>query len=165
MQMLQLKDTPAHVTSYNSRGERHGEEVVPAADLAFKIKVHNSVLDQINPILKEVLFRKPSKGEQGELEIGDGLTKLRLPDVLMPMKLAHKFPGYTLSVGTGLGKTKPRMIHPVELSKFSIEPAEGGSVEISLKAAFEADEDTASLGLLVQQDVVISLDPPKESEA
>jgi len=163
MKMFELKDAAAHVTSYNSRGERHGEEVVPAADLALKVKVHNSKLDQIDPNLKEVLFRKPTKGEQGELEIGDGMTKLRLPRVCMPLKLSEKLPGYTLSVGTGLGKSKPRVITPVELSKFAVEPQEGGSVEITFKAAFEADEDTASLGLLVQQDVVITLNPPKEA--
>lgn len=154
------------IASYNPRAEKHGDENVPAGDLKLDVTCHSSILDVFDKGLRKTLYRKPGPGEQPELPLGnsDGLTALKLPH-LGPLKWDEDFPGYSLTITPGMGLTEPLRITDVELSKFVIEPMDGGSVRIVLSASFHPDAAlSGALCALIQETVEVSLTPPSKDD-
>lgn len=80
--MFQLEKHDSAIANVNQRIERHGEERELAADIKFTTSAGNTLLDSIEKGLKEALFRKPGKGEQQDLPIGDTpLSAVKFPSL------------------------------------------------------------------------------------
>jgi hypothetical protein len=157
-----LKKQQAKISSFNPRAEKHGDENVPAGDIKFEVKAHSSVLDTFDPSYRPFLFRKADLvGEQQPLLEGDKLTALSKPN-LKPLSLDEDFPGYTLTIGSGLDSIEPLVLTDVELSSFKFEAIEGGSVSITFNATVHGDaDDFGAICQQIQNLVDITLDPPK----
>lgn len=160
--MFELDQTQIRILNFNPRVEKHGEENVPAGDLKIEVTVHNGVLDAFDKSLRSMLYRKPTKGEQTDLEFpgSDGMTQLRLPH-LAPQKWDEDFPGYTIKIIEGMGLSDPITLTGCELSHFTFEAKEGGSVQITFRASFQHDRGQAgALCELIQETVEASVIPP-----
>jgi len=157
-----LQNHQAKIASFNPRAEKHGDENVPAGDIKFEVKAHSSVLDLFDPSYRTFLFRKADlAGEQQPLLEGDKLTALAKPK-LKPLSLEEDFPGYTLTIGSGLEAIEPLVLSDVELSSFKFEPIEGGSVGITFSATVHGDaDDFGEICQQIQNLVDITLEPPK----
>lgn len=161
--MFQLEKHDSAIANVNQRIERHGEDRELAADIKFTTNAGNGLLDSIEKGLKEALFRKPGKGEQQDLPIGDTpLSAVKFPS-LEPLKLAHEFLGYELQIDGLLEGVEPIVLVDVKLKKFVIEPKEGGSVGLSFTASANVTPDElAELSeALIREDVLLTLTPPK----
>lgn len=161
--MFQLQQHEAAIANVNQRIERHGDERELAADIKFTTSAGNALLDEFDKGLKEALFRKPGKGEQQDLPIGDNpLTAVKFPS-LEPLKLAYEFTGYELQIDGLLEGTESIVMVDVKLKKFVIEPKEGGSVELSFTASagVSPDELAELSNALIREDVLLTLTPPK----
>lgn len=165
--MFALKDNPASISNVNQRIERHGDERALAVDIKFALSTDNTVLDHFVNGLREALFRKPGKGEQQVLPIGDNpFTAVKFP-ALEAQRLAHEFCAYELQIDGLLDATPPIILVDVKLKKFVADPKEGGSVELTFTATANAQPDEiAELSeALIREDVRITLIPPaKQAE-
>lgn len=161
MSQFQLCRQVAKIDSFNPRAEKHGDENVPAGDIKFTTTGHSSMLDAFNRGLRPLLYRKADLvGEQQALLEGDDLTALAMPN-LKPLRLDEDYPGYRLEISEGLEFSRPIVMDDVELSGFVFEPAEGGSVKISFRAACHPDEEiSGALCQLIQESPYITLVPP-----
>ncbi len=152
------------VLSFNPRAEKHGDENVLAGDLKLETVCHSSALNHFDPSWRKFLYRKPAVGEQTEMvfEKGDELTQRRNPK-LSPFKLDEDFPGYAVEIVSGLALDETLKLGDVELSKFTFEALDGGSVRITFSASFHPDGRTSGkLCQLIQESVEMSLTPPSK---
>lgn len=163
--MFSLENQQVKIVHFNARAEKHGDENVKAGDLKIECRMHSSVLDHFDKGLRKVLYRKPAAGEQTDLPLGDdGLTARKLPR-LAPLKWDEDFPGYHLSIVTGLALDEALKLDDVELSNFVFEPMDGGSIAITFRASLYPDGRTAGkLFQLVQETVEVTLTPPDAGE-
>lgn len=163
--MFSIENQQVKIASFNPRCEKHGDENVKAGDLKIECTMHSSVLDCFDKSLRKLLYRKPASGEQTDLPLGDdGLTARKLPR-LAPLKWDEDFPGYDLSIVTGLAVDEILILKDVELSNFVFEAMDGGSVAITFRASFHPDgRASGKLCQLVQETVEITLQPPDADE-
>lgn len=160
--MFNLTNTDAKLANLNPRAEKHGEENALACDIKLEIECHSTVLDHFDKSLRKLLYRKPALGEQEGLPFAgdDQLTALRLPS-LANLKWVEDFPGYTLTFSAGLGASDLQVIDDVELSNFTFEAVEGGSVLVTVRATCHPTPDQIGiLSTLIQETVQITLEPP-----
>lgn len=159
--MFGLEKQQVKIVNYNSRKEKHGDESVLAGDLKVESTCANSVLDHFDKSLRKMLYRKP-KGvaEQTNLELGDdGLTELKMPH-LAPQKWDDSFPGYTLAIDPD-GLSDPLEFDDVELTGFTFEALQGGSVKVTFTAKLHPDKEQAGeLCALSQEEIEITLTAP-----
>ncbi|MGO1069286.1 hypothetical protein [Lysobacter sp. CA199] len=161
--MFSLEDMPAKVSSFNPRAEKHGDDNVPAGDIKFEVNAHSSILDHFHKGLRKFLFCKPRVGDQPGLPFkdNDDLTALNIPS-LKPLRLDEDFTGYELQVTTGLETSERITLKGVKLSNFAFEAINGGAVKMSFSASAHPDDKQAGrLYLLIQNEVDITLIPPK----
>lgn len=164
--MFEVSERSAIVANVNFRAERHGDENKTAVDIKIELDAHKSALKHFDPALVDFLFREPAAGEQQRLDVdeeGDKSTALRVPKI-GALKWDEKFPGYELTLVEGMGLKKPLQM-VVDLSKFSFEAREGGSVGISFSASGHPDpKQSACLVEQIQENVTITLVAPKAAE-
>jgi hypothetical protein len=161
--MFELSERNAIVSNVNFRAERHGDENKTAVDIKVELDAHKSALKHFDPALVDFLFREPAVGEQQRLDVddeSDKRTALRVPRI-GALKWDEKFPGYELTIVEGMGLKKPLQM-VVDLSKFSFEAKEGGSVAITFTASGHPDgKQSASLVEQIQEQVTLTLVAPK----
>jgi hypothetical protein len=138
--------TAVAFTNANVRRELHGEEHVRAVDIAMSMKGENTLLDLIEPGLREHHFcnRAMTAGQE------------TLPDVVIPLpnvrhaKLPTKFQyakgekwrGYRFVLDFGLGGDSNLDFSDCVLTGIWYELSEGGSVEIGWTIQYNGEELT-----------------------
>ncbi|AVY67197.1 hypothetical protein [Xanthomonas translucens] len=160
--MFQLDKHDVAFSNLNLRKENHGEDKVPAADLTFDFQAANTVLALIDPALVPAFFRKPAKGEQQALPIdGNGLTALNLP-FLGEQKIAAKFEGYEVMVGSLLEHIDPLFFADAKVKSISWKALEGGSVsmKLTISVRIEEDDDAPLLAAWRRGTARLTLTPP-----
>lgn len=161
--MLTLEKQKAKLTNLNARSEKHGEEHVGAADLAFTFDASNDVLSEFDPALKSSLYRKPdSNGDQGELlEGGPGwMPKLRFP-LMSAFKWKATLEKASLLISHGRHQVEFAEIKTADAWAF--EPKDGGTVSVSFRVQCYPDEkQIGRLFSMIQEDVELTLSPPIE---
>jgi hypothetical protein len=165
MSMFALEKQPAKLVTFTPGKNFHGsDEKVAAGSIRLEVVCANDALDSFYPGLKAMLFRKRSSDEpaptNGDLFPGE-LTARRMPH-LQPIKWDEEFPGYELEISAGLEASEAVCITEAKLSKFVIEPMDGGSCRIGFSAAAEMDspEDSGQLCWWIQDQVELTLTPP-----
>lgn len=163
--MFQVNAAHTKVIKFSPRMENHGDELQLAGDLKCETVLPRSVLDGFDPSLRKALYRKPdAKGEQGQLPMDDGLTELRMPR-LAALQWDEKFPGYKASFESGLAVNDPIHLHKITVSKFAIEPLNGGSVRVIYNLSMLLDGRTSGkLCQLIQGEIELTLVPPTKEE-
>lgn len=140
-------------TNANVRRELHGEEHVRAVDLAMTISGENTLLDLIEPGLREHHYcNKAMKAGQEVLpEVVIPLPNLRHPK--LPEKVHYakgeKWRGYRFVLDFGLGDDESNLdFSDCVLTGIWYELAEGGSCTIGFTIQYNGDEltDDATYG-------------------
>ena len=162
---------PVTITSVNPRSERHGpEELHPAVDIGICLVTGNNILSALDGKLLDALYTKNANTDQGGQQSLDGVEQMAtLPNLKFPMMGALKWKkdliGYTVTVQHGVGSDI--VMTGCKVGKFTIDPKEGGSVELRFRvqSSDSLDERTlGKLGLLVQNEVNIMLLAPEAKQ-
>jgi hypothetical protein len=168
--MFALTDQQVFIRNFSARKEIHGDITKLAGTLTCEVTCNNAVLDEFDPGLRALLYRKPDAGEhvQGELPIEqtDGLTARRLPHV-KPQVWEEDFPGYTASFPSGIKVKDEISLAKLKLSKLVFEALDGGSVRITFSLAIPAPMEWMTAGkldFLIQEMVQMTLTPPGDSK-
>lgn len=163
--------TDVSLTHVNFRKELHGDEHVQAVDLTMGVDVPNTLLDTIQPGLREALYYNAdaSAGQVTIVDLPETLPNLRFPR-LNSGKFSlddkkNKLAGYELFIDYGLGDERSNMVFDCcKVVKRAIETKEGGTVHLSWQVQYSGDrldqETCGKLALLEQDLIAIRLIPP-----
>lgn len=156
---LSFDKQPARLVNFNPRAEKHGPERKPAGDVFLSLVVDRSVLAAFDPVLPDLLFLTHSEARANPDEVE--ALEPRLP-FLQPLRWDQKYPGYGIAITFGLELLPPIDLVEMQLSDFVIEAQKGGTARLALRASgHPTTEQSGELCALIQQDVIVSLIPPK----
>lgn len=163
--------TPSKMVDIKILAKKNGQkELTPAVQLRFMVELPNSALVMFDPALREFLYEKTEQGDAG----GDQATLEGVPEVselpnltraanqLGALQWAGGVVGATLHIDHGLGGASDMDLQDCEVSKFKIDPKEGGTCQISFTVdAIGVDERTfGKLSLLKKHEFPIGVRGP-----
>lgn len=157
------------ICSLNPRPEFHGEESVLAADIKVQFSAENTVLDEIDPALRPLLFKKgqiedADLADQGMPE--DYLTELTCKSLPKQFTLNWIGQGYRVVIHRGFTGKEDIPLITCKLDKLKITPKEGGTVDIELMIhCHPSPEELASISELLQVNADVTLEPPSAEQA
>ena len=169
--------TTLKLDSFSTRIEHHGEAHVLAVDLGVTLKAHNSILDLLNPRLRQRFYMNLSEEEKArvvrehgqaamDLPISD-LPNIAFPDLDYPLKFTKEYSGHVCTIEHGIDDTTAIVLDLCKLKSFRITPIEGGSVEIKFMISSAADIDervTGTMPMKQQTDIRMKLVAPRTSD-
>jgi len=151
----------ATLASVTNRIERHGDEGVPAVSLRLEITAGNTLLDLIDPKIREALYK--AVDGQEDLPGVDPSTPVLRCNSFEKHTLPTSYEGWTLAVDDGIDDTKPMLFGGSKVDKFSFECKQGGSIVLSMRVG-TSDVDAEKLGKLAMyngQSIWITLKAPE----
>jgi hypothetical protein len=152
----------AKLASVTTREEHHGKDTVTGMSIGVIMKIANTDLDQINPEIRDALF-KPKNPDQVDLpEVGGGTPIVRCNSFgAIPINL--KLTGWVLEVDDGMEGTEPLVFGKIKADKFRvIEVFQGGAALLGFRLGTN-DIDAnrfGKLGMHLGQSIWIKLTPP-----
>lgn len=152
----------AKLATLTPRNEKHGDDDVPAVSLRLELTVPNTILDTIDPKLREALF-KPKPDAEPELPDIEASTPILRCNSIDRVTLPTKHEGWTLAVDDGIDESQPSTFGGCKVDTFSVEPLQGGSIVLRFRVG-TSDLDAAKSGMLgmhVGQQIWITLTPPE----
>jgi len=156
--------TAAKLTSVTPRIEKHGDSDVPAVSLGIKITGPNTLLDLLAPGLRDVLYMKPEGQEElPGIEFTTPLLRTRAVEKFK-VKMAD-MAGWRVIVDHGIDDDSAIDLHDCKVDKFSVEPFEGGSIELAFRIG-SSDVDSTYIGALAMKlgsEVQIQLHAPEKA--
>ena len=158
--------TEARLASVTPRVEKHGDDDVPAVSISVEIETANTVLDLIDPTIREALY-KAKPDATPELPGVDASTPVLRCNSVERVKLTTVHEGWTLHIHHTIDETQPPMAFgSVKVDNFSVEAKQGGTVVLRLRCG-TSDVDAARIGWLGVhngQAITIALLAPKVDE-
>lgn len=155
--------TTAKLTSLTPRIEKHGDENVPAVSLGLSITGPNTLLDLFNQTLRHALYKAAE-------DAGDNLPGIEAPTPLLRTRGLEKIKlkvgemvGYRLHIEHGIDDDSAIDLHDCKVDKWTLEPFEGGSIELALRVGTSDIDETwaGRLAMKLGQEVQITLTPPE----
>lgn len=156
-----LEFTEAQLATLTPRSEKHGDNDKPAVSLALEIVAANTLLDSIDPTIRQALYKAVESQE--DLPGVDPSTPVLRCNSIDRVTLPTKHEGWTLQVDDGIDNTDPMTFGGCKVDKLSVEPKQGGSITLRMRVG-TSDLDAARsgfLGMHVGQSVWITLTAPK----
>lgn len=154
------------LTKLNLRDEHHGDQTKKAADLIVSGQWPNTILDLLHPALRAALYSKAGPAASDDVQRDLDLPVTDMPNIRFarlgtPVKWDLKIEGATVSVHYGAGR--PMVLQLCKVDSFTIEPLEGGTVEIGFKISTSTELTEKVLGKLaiITGDIELTLEPPK----
>jgi len=152
--------TEAHVAGVTTRTEKHGDDDVPAVSIAVEIETANTLLDCIDPSIRQALYKAVDDQPTLEgVETSTPVLRCNAFDVI-PLTTSHE--GWRLYVDDGIDDTKPMEFARVKVDKLRVDAKQGGSILLKLRLG-TSDVDADKLGKLGMhngQSIWIKLLPP-----
>jgi hypothetical protein len=157
-----LEFVEARLATLTSRSEKHGEDDVPAASMGIEIEAANTLLDTIDPKIRQALYMAVDGQEQ--LPGVEPSTPVLRCNSFDRHTLPTKYEGWTLSVDDGIDDTTPKVFGKCKLDKFSVEAKQGGSIVLRLRVGTsDLDaERSGMLGMHVGQSIWVKFKAPEK---
>jgi hypothetical protein len=152
----------ATLASVTNRVERHGEDEKPAVSLRLEITASNTLLDLIDPKIRDSLYK--AVDDQEDLPGVEKSTPVLRCNSFEKHTLPTCYEGWTLAVDDGIDDTKPMLFGGSKVDKFSFEAKQGGSIVLGLRVG-TSDVDAEKLGKLAMhngQSIWITLKAPEK---
>lgn len=163
--MLQIHEfTEAHLATLTPRSQKHGDDEVPAVSLGLELTVGNTLLDAIDPAIREALFKRVDG--QPDLPGVESSTPVLRCNSIDRVTLPTKYEGWTLEVDDGIDDATPKAFGSCKIDKFSVEPKQGGSCLLRIRiGTSDLDaERSGMLGMHVGQSIWIKLRAPEKAQ-
>jgi len=159
--MFKLEEfTEARVTGVTNRTEKHGDEDVPAVTIAVEIEAANTLLDCIDPSIRQALYK--AVDDQPTLEGVETSTPVLRCNAFDVITLTTAHEGWRLYVDDGIDETTPMEFKRVKVDKLRVDAKQGGTIVLKLRLG-TSDVDADKLGKLGMhngQSIWLKLLPP-----
>lgn len=159
-----LTTTAATLKTLTPRTEKHGDDDVSAVSLGLSITGPNTLLDLLQPGLRDALYR--AVDDQEQLPGVEPATPLLRSAGIESVKLTPKFEGWTLRIDARADEDDPIVLGSCKCDKFVVEPKQGGSIELTFRVG-TSDIDESEAGWLfghLSQELWITLTAPPKTE-
>lgn len=145
--MLQITEfTEAKLSSVTNRIERHGDEEVPAISLGVEIETANTLLDSIDPGIRQALYKAKPDAEPELPGVEQSTPVLRCNSFdTVALTTAHE--GWRVLVDDGIDETEPMEFTGVKVDKMRVDAKQGGSIVLKMRLG-TSDVDADKLGKL-----------------
>lgn len=157
--------TEVKLCSMTPRTEKHGDEDVSAVSLSLRVTGPNTMLDILQPGLRDALY-KPVEGQE-QLPGVEPSTPLLRSRGIESVKLTACFEGWTLAIDQGIDESDPIKLGGSKIDKFVVEPKDGGSIELTFRVG-SSDIDETEAGWLfghLGQQIVVTVAAPEVKPA
>lgn len=157
--------TEATLRSITNRVEKHGDDEKPAVSLGIELVAENTLLDAIDPTLREAMFKAKPDAEP-ELPGMPPSTPILRCNSIERVTLPTKHEGWTLTVDDGIDDTDSMAFGGCKVDKFSVEPQQGGSIVLRFRVG-TSDVDAERLGWLGMhngESIWLKLTPPEKPQ-
>lgn len=158
--------TAAKAKHINKREENHGDELVDAMDIHYRIEFTNDHLDDWFPGLRKAIYiAKDSLTIEGVPEI----TPDKRTDLIeSPLNLKTELAGYMLYMRRGAGHSAPMKVElaGADAKDFKLDPKAGGicTLEFKVRVSSLDAETMGKLASMGGREVEIMFVPPKLQE-
>lgn len=160
--MFQITETTeAALTAVTNRTEKHDDEDVPAVSLQVSIEAANTLLDCIDPAIRQALY-KAVEG-QDQLPGVEPSTPVLRCNSFGTLEIDRAHEGWTLEIDQGIDEAEPMTFTGCKVDKFKVNAKQGGSVVLRLRIG-TSDVDADRLGALAMhngQAIFMRLIAPK----
>lgn len=162
--------TQVKLCNINIRREIHGDEHVPAIDLAMRLEGGNDLLDMLDPALRTVFYfnKAATEGQSSLPEVLAVLPNLRFAK-LNGMKFSwakgERHKGYFMLLDYGLGDNESNVnLDDCTVTNWRFETKEGGTVILEWVVQYAGEKLTSDvrgkLTGLTDEHIHIQLMPP-----
>jgi hypothetical protein len=168
--MFSVEQKLMKIRSVTTVAEFKGDGREHAQNVKLEWTTNNGVLAEFDPQLRSSFYQledgRTNSNEQGQEEISmpqvdDKLTKLRVPLLQMPVKFKKEFAGFQMVYHIGASEQSFIKLEDVELSDFSFDMKDGGTVLVVFNAYAKPNAaDQGKIDQLMQLECEISLVPP-----
>lgn len=152
----------ATLASVTNRVEKHGDDDMPAVSLGIVIEAANTMLDQIDPNIRQALYK--AVDDQKQLPGVEPATPVLRCNSFDTVALTTTHEGWTLHVDDSLDEQNPMQFGGCKVDKFKVDAKQGGSIELRFRVG-TSDVDAERLGALGMhngQSIWIKLLPPEK---
>lgn len=160
MQFALDKFTSATCTHVSKRTENHGDDLVHAKDLFWRIEGPNTLLDLIHPSLRQAIYKHAGTKVLPGME--DITPELRTSLIEGPFSVKYEGSGYMLTVRFGEVSGEQIELGGSELAKMKVDPKEGGTCVIIFRTSHHglSMEEMGRLDTFDGKELSILLAPP-----
>lgn len=160
-----LTMTEARLVTVTLRSEKHGDDEKPAVSMGIEIECPNTLLDAIDPTIRQTLYM--AVPDQEQLPGVEPATPVLRSNSIENVQLIQKYEGWTLNIDDGIDDTKPMAFGGCKVDKFRVEPKQGGTCTVRTRVGTSDldKERSGMLGMHVGQRIWITLTPPEKPAA
>lgn len=153
--MFNLSKHPVTLSHMNLRAEIRGDIEVTMVDLKLTFETGNLLLEDLHAHLRASLYHGDAEPDLLGVDPGHTLH-LRYP-LLGLLRWGGDY-GIELTLHLGSRKKDDVVFRDVKLNKIALDPKEGGTVGVTMRAQFEpSEEQIAKLAMLLHHEVRMSL--------
>ena len=146
--MFQITEmTEAHVASVTNRTEANGNKRVPAVSIGLEMTVPNTLLDCIDPAIRQALY----KAEEGQEQLPgvEPSTPVLRCNSFGTLEIDRAHEGWTLEIDQGIDEAEPMTFTGCKVDRFRVDAKQGGSVVLRFRVGTsDIDIDAERLGKL-----------------
>jgi hypothetical protein len=158
---LELSERKAKITAVTPNCELHGESPKPVCYIRFATDLTGDDLAMFHPTLRSMLFEKsstPDLADQGS----DAPTALRFPFLKTPIHWEQELVGAACVLHYGATEKSHINLPGCIVSKFSLDPKNGGTITLCGTIASHPDEkQMGRLGMMVGTEIPLTITPPE----
>lgn len=144
--MFQIIDTTeATLAGVTPRVEKHGDEDVPAVSLQISIEAANTLLDSIDPAIRQALYMAVEGQEQ--LPGVEPATPVLRCNSFDQITLTQAHEGWTLEIDDSIDEEHPMTFGGCKVDKLRVDAKQGGSIVLKMCIG-TSDVDADRLGAL-----------------
>lgn len=159
--MFDITQKNCLLRNVNGRHEKHGDENVLAADIEFDGDFTGDILAEFSPSLRSMMYEMAPDGDLAD-QGSDTPTKLRIPNLCMPIKFDNEVVGADITIPYGTGDIT---FQTADINKFRVTCHEGGTVSVAFRVQVKPSQDQlAKLFALLDTVVAVSVVPPELKE-
>jgi hypothetical protein len=158
-----LTERKAKITAVNPNRELHGEDPQAVCYIRMNIALLAADLAMFHPSLRHFIYGQAAAPDLVQQSEG-GDSGIRFQHLDLPLKWTDECVGAEVRVHWGATAKSHIVLAGCLISKFSLEPMEGGTVVTSFMITSHPTEAfLGRLGMMVGTEVVISIVPPKDN--
>lgn len=169
--MFEFDYQQATLKSLTTRSEVHGDEQVPAASLHIEIEAANTLLDVIDPTLRQALYKRvdapmvdgQAATQDDAFDPNNDHTPVLRCNSIDTVHLPTKHEGWHLELDDNIDEADPTTFAAVKVDKLIVTPRQGGSISLRMRLGTnDVDEHRLGwLGMRLKQSIWIKLRAPK----
>jgi hypothetical protein len=161
MKLEFLTQTKGKLIDVNPRSEKRGaHDLVPAVDLRLQVDTTNGALAQLDPDLRDWLYRASTQETLPGVDAVSDQSALRFPELGQPLHWGGEGKGYALTFDFGISPETDIQLHGCKLHKVTFTVKDGGTVQLTFSVSCcegITREQVGELGTRVQHDVFFTL--------